>query len=366
MWGLPVVAEVAVDITGRINMNEKLKVGLLGCGPIAQIAHLPALVKAENVAFTAICDVAEDLMRLMAQRYEVSDVYIHHREFLEKADIDAVLLPVAHAFHAPLSIECMRAGKHVLVEKPMALTVEECEQMLAVSEETGMQLQIGCMKRFDPGLQFAQEFVESEMGERLSVSGWYCDTVFHGHYVRTLGLPLRSSGAQRRPEQGGTGDFHLDAILGHGVHAIDAIRFFGGDIIAVTTKVAQKSQGINSTSILEFADGACGSFQLICSVKMDWFEGITVHGENGSVVAQIGFPYFRTPSDVKVFDAKRGEYRTPAAPDSDPYERQLEAFAAAILDARDVSPSAKDGLADQKVLMAIHESAQTGKRVVIK
>ena len=149
-------------------MNKKLKVGLLGCGGIAQIAHLPALRKADNVEFTAICDAAEDLGRLMAKRYDVESVFTDHQEFLEKADMDAVLLPVAHAFHAPLSIACMRAGKHVLVEKPMALTVEECEQMAQVSDETGKQLQIACMKRYDPGLQFAQKFVAEEMGERLA------------------------------------------------------------------------------------------------------------------------------------------------------------------------------------------------------
>lgn len=345
-------------------MSRKLKMGLLGCGAISQIAHLPALRKAENVEFTAICDVAEDLLNAMADRYSVDDRYTDHHTFLEKADIDAVLLPVADGFHAPLSIECMRAGKHVLVEKPMAETVEQCEQMVQVSDETGCQLQIGCMKRYDPALQFAQKFVAEEMGERLSVSGWYCDSVFHMGYVRSVALPLQGSTAQLRPTARPS-DAHLRMVLGHGVHAVDTIRFFGGDVIAVTTRVAQKPQGINSSTLLEFADGACGTFQLICTIKMDWFEGITVYGEGGSVLAQIGFPYFRKPSEVKVFDAKRGEYRTPAMPDSDPYERQLEAFAASILEGRNVSPNAREGLADQKVLMAIHTSAQTGERVEI-
>jgi len=236
--------------------------------------------------------------------------------------------------------------------------------MVKVSEETGRQLQIACMKRYDPALQFAQKFVTEEMGERLSVSGWYCDSVFHMNYVQSLSLPLQFSGNQRRPSAPPK-DPHLSMVLGHGVHAIDLIRFFGGNIIAVTTKIARKARGINSSTLLEFADGACGTFQLICTIKMDWFEGITVHGEGGSVLAQVGFPYFRKPSEVKVFDAKRGEYRTPAAPDSDPYERQLEAFASSILEGRTVSPNAYDGLADQKVLMAIHESSQNGKRVEI-
>jgi len=345
-------------------MNEKLKIGLLGCGAIAQIAHLPALCKAHNVEFTAICDAAEDLLVPMADRYAVTDRYTDHRAFLEQADIDAVLLPVAHGFHAPLAIECMQAGKHVLVEKPMATTVEECEQMIEASDKTGCQLQLACMKRYDPGLQFAQRFVAEEMGERLSVSGWYCDSVFHGDYVRSLSLPVRHSANQLRPDSPRM-DRNLGIILGHGVHAIDTLRFFGGDIIAVTTRLAEKSQGVNFTTLLEFADGACGVLQLICTIKMDWFEGITVHGENGSVLAQIGFPYFRQPSEVKVFDSKRGEYRTPAAPDSDPYERQLEAFAAAILEGKPVYPGAREGLADQKVLMSINRSAKTGQRIEV-
>ena len=294
-------------------MSSKLKVGLLGCGAIAQIAHLPALRKAHNVEFTAICEAAADLLHSMADRYAVNDRYTDHHAFLEKADIDAVLLPVADGFHAPLSIACMRAGKHVLVEKPMAETITDCEQMAQVSAETGRQLQIGCMKRYDPALQFAQQFVAEEMGERLSVSGWYCDTVFHGNYVQTLALPLEFSEKKLRP-QGHPKDNHLGWLLGHGVHAVDLIRFFAGDIAAVTSRVVERAGGINSVTVMEFTDGACGTFQMIGTVKMDWFEGITVHGEGGNVVAQVGFPYFRKPSEVKVFDAKRSEYRAPAAP----------------------------------------------------
>lgn len=344
-------------------MNNKLKIGLLGCGGIAQIAHLPALRKAENVQFTAICDVAEDLVNRMASRYEVDDVYTDHHEFLEKANIDAVLLPVGHAFHAPLSIDCMKAGKHVLCEKPMAVNVSECEEIVQVSEETGMKFQLACMKRYDPGAQFAQRFVANEMGERLAVNSWYCDSVFHGQYVKTFNLPLIGSDTQKRA--GGTGDRELDIILGHGVHAVDFIRYFAGDIVAVTTKKAEKAHDVALISLLEFADGACGTFQLVSVVKMDWYEGITIHGQNGSVDVRVKFPYFKRPADVKVFDAKLGEYRSPVGADSDPYERQLEAFASAVLKDQDVVPSAIDGLADQKVLAAIHTSMQTGKRVEI-
>jgi len=345
-------------------MPDKLKMGILGCGSIAQIAHLPALMKAENIELTAACDIAEDLVNTIALKYDIPTVFTDHRKFLAEADMDAVLIPVAHAYHAPLSIEAMRAGKHVLVEKPMAVTVEECEEMVRVSKETGKQLQVACMKRYDPALQFAQKFVREEMGERLWVSGWYCDSVFHGDYVRSLRGGRYSSPHQRRPAEQ-IQDRHLNLVLGHGVHLIDTLQFFGGRITAVTTTVTQKDRDMVSMSLLEYADGARGTAQLMSRVRMDWCEGIMIHGVGGSVIANIPFPYKLTGSEVRVYDAQRKEYRFPPTPDADPYERQLEAFASAILEGRTVSPNAEEGLADQKVIIAIHESHKTGKRVVI-
>jgi len=345
-------------------MAEKLKIGLLGCGSIAQIAHLPALKKAANVELTSACDVAEDLVQTIALRYGIPNVYTDHRKFLEEADIEAVVIPVAHAFHAPLSIDAMRAGKHVLVEKPMAMTIEECEEMVRTSRETGKQLQVACMKRYDPGLQFARQFVVQEMGERFCVSGWYCDSVFHGRYVASLRGGRYSSNLQRRPTDG-IADAHLALVLGHGVHLVDTLRFFGGEITAVTTTITQKDHDIVSISLLEYADGARGTAQLVATVRMDWYEGLMIHGAGGSVTAQIFFPYTLRGSEVRVFDAARGEYRTPAMPDTDPYERQIEAFAAAVMEGRKVSPNVEDGLADQKVILAMHESQKLGKRIEI-
>jgi predicted dehydrogenase len=344
-------------------MADELKMGILGVGGIAQIAHLPALRKAKGVRLTAICDAAQDLLEKMGRKYGVEALYTDHRKFLEEADIDAVLIPVAHAFHAPLSIDAMRAGKHVLVEKPMAVNLEECQQMVHVSKETGKQLQVACMKRYDPGLQFARKFVAEEMGERLCVSGWYCDSVYHMSYVTSLAGPREASTMQRRPTER-IDDAHLNLVLGHGVHLIDTLQFFGGRIVAVTTEVTQKDRDIVSVSLLEYADGARGTAQLMARVRMDWCEGLMIHGVGGSVLARIPFPYRYVGSDVRVFDAKREEYRTPPTPDADPYERQLEAFASAILEGREVSPNAEEGLADQRVILGMHESHKLGKRVV--
>ena len=141
--------------------SSSLRMGLIGCGGISQIAHLPALKKADNVELVAVSDVARDLAEMAARRYYVPEVYGDFREMLEKSEIDAVLVATHHAFHAEISIECMRAGKHVLCEKPLAMSVEECERIVEASEETGKQLQLACMKRYDPGVLKAKEAFHS-------------------------------------------------------------------------------------------------------------------------------------------------------------------------------------------------------------
>ena len=341
---------------------DKLRLGHLGCGGISQLAHHEAIRKAHNVQWIALCDVAEDLCKEVGARYRVPKLHFDHEELFADPDIDAVSIAVAHHFHAPLAIAALEAGKHVLVEKPLAVTVEECEQIVAAVERSGKQLQMACMKRYDPGLQFGQQFIENETDGLIAVAGWYCDSQFHGRYVDSLRGPRLGSEKQRRPTDR-IEDSHLNNLIGHGVHLIDTIRFLAGDeITAVTTTASLQDGDLASASLLEFEHGARGTFQLTVKVDMDWFEGYHVHAQGGSIVAQTFFPYTNRGSEVRAFDAKSNEYRSPAMPDTDPYERQMEAFADALLSDRPVSPNAVDGLVDQRVLYAMHRSSQDGAR----
>ena len=345
--------------------GRKLRLGMLGVGSIAQLAHLPAAVKAENVDLVAVCDASEEMAREIAHIYGAREWFADCDKFLAEADIEAVLIPVPDPFHAPLTIASLEAGKHVLVEKPLSTDVATAATMVEAAERTGKQLQIATMKRWDPGLQYAQRFCANEMGQRLTVSGWYCDSRYHGTYVNTHWAIRRFAEGRVRPEPSAQPDVLRAIILGHGVHLLDTLHFFGGPMAAVTATVSQKygSHGICGT--LEYADGAVGTFQLTCVLTMDWCEGLWVHGERGSVEAKIGFPYWKSAAEVRVFDAATEEYRTPATPDSDPYERQLEGFADAILAGREVSSSGRDGLHDQRVLEAISSSLKSGARALV-
>ncbi len=107
---------------------DELRFGLLGCGPTAQFAHLPALDRAKNVRLTAIYDGAEYLLQTISRCTGVERIYTDHRELLEYPDIDPVLIAVPDLFHVPMAIDALRAGKHVLVEKSLGATLTSVKE----------------------------------------------------------------------------------------------------------------------------------------------------------------------------------------------------------------------------------------------
>src|SRR5207302_3637127 len=98
-----------------------LRVGVLGCGPIAQFAHFDACRKARNAELYAICDVAEDLLGKMAATHSPRVAYRKYDEMLADPQVEAVIVAVADQFHVPLCLKAIAAGKHVLVEKPLGV-----------------------------------------------------------------------------------------------------------------------------------------------------------------------------------------------------------------------------------------------------
>src|SRR5262245_56099067 len=123
--------------------SRLLRVGVLGCGPIAQIAHFDACRKARNAELYAICDVADDLLGKMAAIHEPRVTYRDYDQMLADPHVEAVIIATADAYHVQLCRKAIGAGKHVLVEKPLGITIEECEELRAEVAKTGRIVQIG-------------------------------------------------------------------------------------------------------------------------------------------------------------------------------------------------------------------------------
>ena len=110
---------------------QRLKIGVLGCGPIAQAVHLESCTKAVNADLYAICDVAPDLLERMRWTHSPERTYDNYAAMLADPRLDAVIIATSDAYHVPASIAALEAGKHVLCEKPVGISLDEVERLRA-------------------------------------------------------------------------------------------------------------------------------------------------------------------------------------------------------------------------------------------
>ena len=345
---------------------KKVRLAVIGCGVIAQLVHIPAIKKLENAKLVAVCDLYEEVARQVALKYGVSKWYTDYNEMFEKEEIDAVINTTWHTAHAKVTIDAAKAEKHIFCEKPMAVTVEECEEMIKACEKHGVKLMIGFMKRFDPSLRWIKEEInKGTFGEIFLVNSWYYDTIIHMEYVRGFSAKfIRPSKPVSRKAYAPVTDKHLNVLLTHGIHHADLLRWIGGEIKAVQAFFKEYENGnYVSTSMIEYENGAVGYFQLAGLITDDWDEGLVIKGTKGSVRAQILFPYFKWRSHVVAYFKDRNEYVSKLFPYRDMYFEELRHFVDCIIHDREPEPSGYDGLKAQKIIYAIFKSAKEGRKI---
>jgi predicted dehydrogenase len=145
---------------------KTLEIGIVGVGGVAQARHLPALVKMKDVHIAAVCDMNEKLVKSVARKYSIAGCYSDFVEMLAKEKLDIVDITVSPKAHAPLSIQAMNAGCHVLVEKPIAESVEEADEVVKVAKDKGLKLCVVHNNLFAPMVLKAKAMIEKgQLGE---------------------------------------------------------------------------------------------------------------------------------------------------------------------------------------------------------
>ncbi|OGO25995.1 MAG: oxidoreductase [Chloroflexi bacterium RBG_16_54_11] len=142
---------------------KKLNVGIIGCGFIANGKHLPSLARMEDVEVVAFCDIIIEKAQAAAKKYGTPDalVCVDYRDVLARQDIDTIHVCTPNSSHAEITIASLKAGKHVMCEKPMAKTAAEAKAMLDASVETGRLLTVGYQNRFREDSLFMKSLCES-------------------------------------------------------------------------------------------------------------------------------------------------------------------------------------------------------------
>ena len=200
-------------------MAKPLKVGLVGTGGISR-RHLPAYQQfPDQVQLTAACDIVEDAVAEFGQRNQVDAIYTDFGKMLREADIDAVDICTAHNAHAPLAIAAAEAGKHAITEKPMAISLDECRQMIGAADKAGVTLMVA---------QHLRHTLEAKAVKRMLDEG----TLGAIRAVKTHAI---QGGGRPRRRAHGISQWGRDKALAGGgilmmvsVHHIDLLRYYAG------------------------------------------------------------------------------------------------------------------------------------------
>lgn len=138
-------------------MERKVKVGFVGCGFMSQLAHMPSFAASSKCEIVAIAEPRPKLRGLIAAKYGIAKQYDNHMQLLEDSGVEAVAAFLPDQLHAPVAIDCLNAGKHVMIEKPMATLASEARAMADLAIKKKLKVLVGFTRRFDPGVAKAKE-----------------------------------------------------------------------------------------------------------------------------------------------------------------------------------------------------------------
>jgi len=352
-------------------MAHPLRVALVGAGNIAS-HHLPAYRQfPQQVELVAICDLDETLARKRANEAGVDEVFTEVGGLLRNVDCDALDICATPDQHAPIAHAAIEAGKHVLVEKPFALALAECYELVAAADRAGVTLMVGQNQRFLPTHQGARAIIASgELGEIRAVRS---DSVQHwagfidpGHW-------------QYDGARAGGG-----AVIGVGVHRLELMRFLVGDVRRVSAVVKTASPHfVNGAEeyaavTLEFENGALGqAFATVSAYRTPWSEQLLVFGEYGTIHASPGPGNMRSRAFVaserrsapvvEWVDQFHGfepiDVDAEALPSESGQVNEILHFAACCASGAEPLSSGKDNLGTMRLIAGIYESARSGDPV---
>jgi predicted dehydrogenase len=242
-----------------------LKIAVIGCGAVAERVHLPALARAHGIAVTAVVDRSPERTALLASRFGVPRTAADYRELL--GSIDAAIIGVPHQFHAPIAIELLDAGIHVLVEKPMALHPGECHRMNEAAARSGAVLAVGLLRRCSPALRFVKQMLDA--GALGAVRSF---DLREGSVYR---WPVTSP-AMFRPDGGG------GVLADAGAHVLDLILWWFGAWRSLSYRDDARG-GVEADCLLELemTGGTHGRVELSRTREMR--NACVIEGDRGTI-----------------------------------------------------------------------------------
>ena len=328
--------------------TKRLKIGVIGCGAIAQSQHLPNLAERPDIwEVAAVCDVSPGLVEAVGKRFQVPRRYTDYQALLQ-SDVDAVLLCLADP-KTPAALAAARAGKHMLIEKPMCWTVAEAEQIIAAGREAGVVVMAAYMKQHEPGFQYAREKIQAMTDVRfIEVNHLHPNNALHmrdffierfddvpaaeSQALETLRDQTRAAaiGADATPAE----RYAFGMLIGSMIHDISCLRgLFGPPERVVSAEIWHEGRGFST--VLAYPDERrCVMSWVDLPNLWDFQETLEVYGADERVIISFATGFSRgQPTTVTVQGTEAGApFRKELVMSHDPgFKREIEQFHASIL-----------------------------------
>ena len=341
--------------------NKKLRVGVIGCGKIARTVHIPEYISCTDTDLVAYCDIDRISVRETIERYGKRTVYKDYTEMLATEQLDCVSVCTPNYLHADITVAALNAGAHVLVEKPMSLTLEDADRMIDTAKRKKKVLMVSQTQRFSAVHKKAKEVIDSGiMGKILHI------TTAFGH-PGPEGWSPRGKWFFQKKKAG------FGPMADLGIHKADLIRFLTGkevaSVSAFTSREEKKYTDVedNFVSVLMFTDGTIGTMTTSWTVKGMETNYTYLYCENGTLAISVipGRPLvaFLSNPECEI------DFPTEAIQDNtqDTWNLGLvDNFAASVLGKEECLVPAKEGRAALAIILAADAAATTGKTVAVK
>ena len=336
-------------------MAEKLRITAVGCGG-GGLRHQKGHLACPETELVAVCDMDVEKAEQRAKELGIERWYPSISEMLSNEECDAVDVVTADHLHFQPVMECLEAGKHVLCEKPLSLSLDEAEQMVEKAKEKGVYLSMDYNRRFAPGYAKARQWFDAGECGRLA----YID------------MKLSQGGMTHSWK----GEYYLLYELQ--THAIDLLRWFGGEIVAVCAQMARpriddvpegETACYTSMAIsLRFADNAVST--LLASWDSDFIhpiERLEICGDKGEIVVDnvLSKATLLRRDDQVVQEYRPSIFRMEQLAFDGTFALRMDAWAKDLVAGREPQPSGRDGLQAMRVIDAIVRSWEEKREIEV-
>lgn len=330
-------------------MSAKLRWGVLSTANIGLKKVIPAMQQGENTTVTAIASRDLAKARQAAADLNIPNAYGSYEELLADPNIDAIYNPLPNQFHVPWTIKAAEAGKHVLCEKPIGLSVAEAKTLIEVRARTGVKIGEAFMIRSSHQWLRLRELLDAgRIGQLRSITGVFSYNNVDPNNIRN------------KVESGGGAIYDIGCYLIHASRY--AFRQQPQRVVACIDRDPQFKTDRLSSAILEFEEGHS---IFTCSTQLIPYQRIHFLGTQGRIELEIPF---NAPPDrpTRLFIDSTGDLTgsgisTEIFPVADQYTMQGDAFAKAVREGTEVPVTIEDAIGNMSVIEAVFESARTGQ-----